>query len=70
MADEFRCYAHQRIDYYNSQKDLVILSISYVWRWLTDATKTGALKHFEDTAVSCKPSARPEPRVASTKGNG
>jgi hypothetical protein len=68
MADEFRCYAHQRIDYYNNQKDLVILSINYVWRWLTDATKTGALKHFEDTAVSCKPSARSEPGVASTKG--
>jgi hypothetical protein len=54
MANEFRCYAHQRIDYYNSQKDLAIFSISYVWRWLTDATKTGALKHFEGTAVSCK----------------
>jgi len=53
MANEFRCYAHRRIDYYNSQKELAIFSISYVWRWLTDATKTEALKHFEDTAGRC-----------------
>ena len=53
MANEFRCYAHQRIDYYNSQKELAIFSITYVWRWLTDGTKTGALKHFEDTASKC-----------------
>ena len=53
MENEFRCYAHRRIDYYNSQKELAIFSISYVWRWLTDATKTEALKHFEDTAGRC-----------------
>ena len=53
MANEFRCYAHRRIDYYNHQKELAIFSISYVWRSLTDATKAAALKHFEDTANSC-----------------
>jgi hypothetical protein len=53
MANEFRCYAHRRIDYYSHQKELAIFSISYVWRSLTDATKAAALKHFEDTANSC-----------------
>jgi hypothetical protein len=53
MENEFRCHAHRRIDYYNSQKELAIFSITYVWRWLTDATKTGALKYFEDTASRC-----------------
>jgi hypothetical protein len=59
MANEFRCYAHQRIDYYNSQTELAIFSISYVWRWLTDAPRTGALKHFEDTDISCNAQNRP-----------
>jgi hypothetical protein len=53
MANEFRCYAHQRIDYYNAQKEQAIFSASYVWRWLNDATKTAALKHFDDTASKC-----------------
>jgi hypothetical protein len=55
MANEFRCYAHQRIDYYNSQKELAIFSLTYVWRLLTDATKREALKHFEDAARRCAP---------------
>src|SRR6185312_10490807 len=46
MANEFRCYAHQRIDFYNAQKELAIFSPSYLWRWLTDASKTAAQKHF------------------------
>jgi hypothetical protein len=55
MANEFRCYAHQRIDYYNRQKELAIFSPTYVWRWLADATKAEALKHFEDAASRCSP---------------
>jgi hypothetical protein len=55
MANEFRCYAHQRIDYYNRQKELAIFSPTYVRRWLTDATKAEALKHFEDAAGRCAP---------------
>jgi len=55
MANEFRCYAHQRIDYYNSQKELAIFSLTYVWRWLSDGTRTEALKHFEDAASRCAP---------------
>jgi hypothetical protein len=55
MANEFRCYAHQRIDYYNSQKELAIFSFTYVWRLLNDATRTEALKHFEDAASRCAP---------------
>jgi len=76
MADEFRCYAQQRIDYYNSQKELAIVSPKNAWRWLTDATrKEGststtarlALKHFEDAAGRCAPTlnadfARAAPR--------
>jgi hypothetical protein len=53
MENEFRCYAHRRIDYYNNQKELAIFSMTYVWRGLTDATKTEALTHFEDAAVGC-----------------
>jgi hypothetical protein len=49
----FRCYALQRIDYYNSQKELSILSVSYAWRWFTDATKAAAEDHFKDIAKSC-----------------
>jgi hypothetical protein len=55
MANEFRCYAHQRIDYYNRQKELAIFSPTYVWRSFTDATRTEALKHFEDAASRCSP---------------
>jgi hypothetical protein len=58
MSNEFRCYAHQRIDYYNAQKELAIFSATYVWRWLSDATKTAALKHFDDTAGKCNPPKR------------
>lgn len=58
MANEFRCYAHQRIDYYNAQKERAIFSASYVWRWLNDGTKTAALKHFDDTASKCNPQKR------------
>ena len=55
MANEFRCYAHQRIDYYNRQKELAIFSPTYVWRSFTDATRTEALKHLEDAASRCSP---------------
>ena len=58
MSNEFRCYAHQRIDYYNAQKELAIFSATYVWRWLSDATKTAALKHFDDTASKCNSQKR------------
>jgi hypothetical protein len=59
MANEFRCYAHQRIHYYHRQRELAIFSILYVWRRLTDVPKTDALKHFEDTASYCNPQKRP-----------
>ena len=58
MSNEFRCYAHQRIDYYNAQKELAIFSATYVWRWLSDGTKTAALKHFDDTASKCNAQKR------------
>ena len=58
MSNEFRCYAHQRIDYYNAQKERAIFSATYVWRWLNDATTTAALKHFDDTAGKCNPQKR------------
>jgi hypothetical protein len=53
MGNEFRCYAHQRMDYYDSQRQLAIVSPSFVVRRLTDATKAGALKHFEDASNRC-----------------
>jgi hypothetical protein len=59
MTNEFRCYAHQRIDYYNMQKELAIFSLLYVRRRLTDAAKTEALKHFEHSAARCSAQARP-----------
>jgi hypothetical protein len=58
MSNEFRCYAHQRIDYYNAQKERAIFSATYVWRWLNDATTTAALKHFDDTAGKCNAQKR------------
>jgi hypothetical protein len=68
MADEFRCYAHQRIEYYNSQKDLAIVSINYVWRWLTDAPKTEALNHLKTPAVDCKVNSHPPAPPAANPG--
>jgi hypothetical protein len=58
MSNEFRCYAHQRIDHYNAQKERAIFSATYVWRWLNDATTTAALKHFDDTAGKCNAQKR------------
>jgi hypothetical protein len=76
-ADEFRCYAQQRIDYYNSQKELAIVSPKNAWRWLTDATrKEGststtarrALKHFEDAAGRCAPTLNADFARAAPSG--
>jgi hypothetical protein len=58
MSNESRCYAHQRIDHYNAQKERAIFSATYVWRWLNDATTTAALKHFDDTAGKCNAQKR------------
>jgi len=52
-ANAFRCYALRRIDYYKAQKELSILSISYAWRWQTNASEQDAKKHLEDPAKSC-----------------
>jgi hypothetical protein len=69
MADEFRCYAQQRIDYYNSQKELAIVSPENAWRWLTDVTREEgsasttarrAQKHFKDAADRCAPTLNPD----------
>lgn len=60
MGNEFRCYAHQRIDYYERQKQLAIVSPTFVARKLTDAAKAEAQRHFEDASSRCdarKPSA-------------
>jgi hypothetical protein len=52
-ANAFRCYALRRIEYYRAQKELSILSFSYVLRLMTHVAKTEALKHFDDTAKTC-----------------
>jgi hypothetical protein len=50
----FRCYARRRIDYYRAQKELSILSLSYVWGLLTNVPNTKeAQKHLEDPAKTC-----------------
>jgi hypothetical protein len=76
MADEFRCYAQQRIDYYNSQKELAIVSPKNARTWLIDITrKEGststtarrAEEHFKDAAGRCAPTLNPDfARAAST----
>jgi hypothetical protein len=52
-SNAFRCRALRRIDHYKAQKELSILSVSYVWRRLNDAAQIEAQKHFEDTAKAC-----------------
>ena len=79
MADEFRCYAQQRIDYYNSQKELAIVSPKNAWTWLTDVTrKEGststtarrAQEHFKEAAGRCAPTLSPDfARAASTSSS-
>jgi hypothetical protein len=54
MANVFRCYALQRIEYYNHQKELSILSIRSVWRSLTDAQKADAEEYLKETTNSCQ----------------
>lgn len=58
MANEFRCYALRRIDYYNRQKERSIISIPFLWRWITKAHKKDANEHFETTAERCRPEKR------------
>ncbi|HWX31967.1 MAG TPA: hypothetical protein VNZ53_31605 [Steroidobacteraceae bacterium] len=53
----FRCYARQRIEYYNRQKELSILSIRSIWRGLTDAQKGDAEEHLKENASSCAESS-------------
>lgn len=59
MANELRCYALQRIDYYSNLKERSIISPYTLWKQLVSAEKRGALKHFEETARRCNPQNRP-----------
>jgi hypothetical protein len=59
MANEFRCYALRRIDYFNRQKELSIISVKLLWRWANHAKKEDAFQHFEETASRCSPERRP-----------
>jgi hypothetical protein len=59
MANELRCYAFQRVDYYSSLKEQSIISPYSVWKQLLHEEKRGALKHFEETAKRCNPQNRP-----------
>ena len=52
-ANAFRCYALRRIEYYRTQKEFSILSLSYARRWLTDSFQKEARAHFEDAAKVC-----------------
>ncbi len=59
MANEFRCYAQGRIDYYRRQKTQSILSPQLVWRRLFNTAKDDAERHFLRTAERCNPENRP-----------
>lgn len=59
MANELRCYALQRVDYYNNLKEQSIISPYTVWKKLVHAEKRSALKHFEETTRRCNPQNRP-----------
>jgi hypothetical protein len=59
MANEFRCYALRRIDYYNRQKERSILSPVSLWKWLANSQKQEALVHFNETAEQCNRENRP-----------
>ena len=52
-ANVFRCYALRRIEYYRTQKELSILSLSSALRWLSDSFHEEAKAHFDDVARNC-----------------
>lgn len=52
-ANAFRCYALRRIEYYRSQKEFSILSLSYARRWLNDSFQKEAEVHFNAAASAC-----------------
>ncbi len=55
MANQFHCYALQRVDYYKRQKRRSILSPRSVWNWLAEHRKNAAVDHFKHTSEWCNP---------------
>lgn len=58
-ANEFRCIALLRIDYYKAQKEKSIVVPSFIRRWLFRPAKVEAEAHFAQTAKACNPENRP-----------
>jgi hypothetical protein len=52
-ANVFRCYALRRIEYYRTQKELGILSVSSAFRWVSNSFHAEAKAHFEDVTQNC-----------------
>jgi hypothetical protein len=53
MANEFRCHALLRIEYYNSRKSEAIVSPLSVIRWLNNTQVQSATNHFAATERRC-----------------
>jgi hypothetical protein len=53
MANEFRCYALRRIDFYKRQREKSILSPRLVLDRLVNTRKSDAEEHFTTTAARC-----------------
>jgi hypothetical protein len=53
MANEFRCYALLRIEYFNSRKTEAIISPNSAWRWLNGEQARSAGKHLKYADERC-----------------
>lgn len=60
MANEFRCFALNRIEYYRKQKELSIVGTTLL-RNLTflSSQRDDAERHFAETHFRCRPGSRP-----------
>jgi hypothetical protein len=53
LANQFRRYALRRIEYFNHQKEVVIVSPATVVRWLTNEQQRSAKDHLVKTKQRC-----------------
>jgi hypothetical protein len=57
MANEFRCYALRRIDFYKRQREKSILSPRLLLDRMVKTKQSDALEHFTTTATRCSPTS-------------
>jgi hypothetical protein len=67
MGNELRCYALQRVEYYNGLKERSIISPWSLWAKLMNEQKANALRHLEDAAKYCDPAKRREAARATDR---